>query len=82
MSRGVWPNQHGRGLGRWLRQFAVEWVSAQGGEAISIWVHISNEEHYEKVRKDPFWEPTGMAFDPKAVMFTHYIGVPYDGDGN
>lgn len=73
MSRGVWPDEHGKQLGRFMRSWAASWVSLQNGVALSIWVHVSNEQHYESVRRDPFWEVTRLSFDPNEVMFTHFI---------
>lgn len=74
MSRGVWPEWHEHGLGKWMRSWATEIVCSEGGDAISIWIGVdSNPEHFENVRRDDFWEPTGMLFSPHMVMFTHFL---------
>ena len=73
MSRGVWPDEHGQGLGQFMRRWAELYVRQQGGDALTIWVHASNEEHFENVANDEYWELSAIAKDPIAVQFIHEI---------
>lgn len=73
MSRGVWPDQHGQGLGRVLRRWADDHVIGHGGTSLTIWVHASNEEHLDKVMADEYWELSAIAKDPLAFMFVHEL---------
>lgn len=73
MSRGVWPEQHGQGLGLFMRQWAEEQVARDGGNSLTIWVHFSNKTHWNNVITDPYWTVAGSAIDPAAMMFVHEI---------
>src|SRR5574341_336709 len=73
MSRGVWPDQHGQGLGRFLRCWAADHVLGHGGNSLTIWVNASNEEHLDKVMADEYWELSAIAKDPLSFMFVHVL---------
>ena len=74
MSRGVWPDRHGLGLGRFMRAWVEQWVIAQGGNSVTIWVHAENEEHLDKVMADnSYWELSAIANNPLQFMFVHYM---------
>ena len=76
MARGVWPMEHGQGLGRFMRTWAEDWCRRNEVEAVSIWVSDANIEHLNNVEKDTeYWEPTGKHYDPPSYMFTHYLDV-------
>ena len=73
MSRGVWPGQHGKGLGRLMRDFAEQWCRLHVVPSLSIEVYLENLQHLVNVQRDPYWTMDGVLFDPWAFTFTHAI---------
>lgn len=73
MSRAVWPDQHGQGLGRIMRMFAERWCEEHGAMSLHIVVHVANREHLVNVMADPYWEMDGWRFRPPAYTFTHAL---------
>lgn len=77
MSRGVWPDQHGRGLGRAMRGFAEHWCRERGALTLNIEVNVANKQHLDQVRLDPYWEESGVLWDTpsvaRAFLFDHQI---------
>lgn len=76
MSRGVWPDQHGNGLGRWMRAFAEEWCRANGCDSLHISVFVVNWQHLARVMEDDYWDIEGAIFEPAGFNFQHVIETP------
>lgn len=73
MSRGVWPTEHGRSLGRAMRAFAEDWCRANGCDSLQIEVHVSNWQHLARVMADDYWDIEGASFNPASFTFSHEI---------
>ena len=73
MSRGVWPNEHGKGLGKFMRRWAEVWCKQNGIKLLTIWINASNKEHLDKVKADTFWSMSAIDFEPLAFRFEHAI---------
>jgi len=73
MSRGVWPNEHGKGLGRHMRAFAEDWCRERGVTDLMITIHAVNHLHLANVMKDAYWTMEGVFFNPPAFAFSHKI---------
>ncbi len=72
MSRGVWPGQHGRGLGRHVRAFAEGRARALGCRHLDIEVNETNAEHLANVLMDPYWRQIAARWEPGAAsVFRH-----------
>jgi len=86
MSRGVWPDQHGRGLGRLMRAYAEDWCRRLGevkmGEAratLNIFVSATNWRHLSQVMRDKYWtlDAVLLGEDPQ-FGFHHEVVAPPD----
>jgi GNAT superfamily N-acetyltransferase len=73
MSRGVWPDYHGRGLGRALRSFGERWARHHGCISLNIEVAAVNHPHIKNVSQDPYWQPRGVLYTPLTHLFTHSL---------
>lgn len=73
MARGVWPAEHGQGLGRFMRAWAEDWCRRNEVTGISIWVASANELHINNVKADPYWTVSAFEFDPPAFRYDHTI---------
>lgn len=73
MSRGVWPAEHGQGLGRFMRGWAEDFCRSHEANSLTIWVGQANQEHLDNVKADAYWKASAFAFDPPAWQFVHYI---------
>ena len=74
MSRGVWPDCHGRGLGKRMRSFAEGWAVAQGAMVLQVAIHHANQEHLRNVVEDPYWELGGAVVAPiRYTIFFHRL---------
>lgn len=73
MSRGVWPEYHGRNLGKEMRAFAEQWCKEHGVEHLFIEVYADNHLHVANVLKDPYWTLDGVTFNPPSFKFVHDI---------
>lgn len=73
MSRGVWPDRHGAGVGREMRAFAEGWCEANGADALQIHVFVANWQHLAKVMDDEYWDIEGATFAPAGFSFQHQI---------
>jgi GNAT superfamily N-acetyltransferase len=76
MSRGVWPSQHGRGLGRAMREWATGRATVLGGKYLLIHVNRSNPEHLANCLKDPYWRTVAEWFDPPGAVCCHDLVKP------
>jgi GNAT superfamily N-acetyltransferase len=63
MSRGVWPEHHGNGLGKLMRAFAEEWCRRNGVDTLNISVDTANTEHLRNVLADPYWRHDALTWD-------------------
>lgn len=74
MSRGVWPDQHGQGLGRLMRDWAEGWCRERGVKTLMIAIRRSNAQHLTNTLKDDYWQHCGSLFLPvEAWLFSHQI---------
>jgi GNAT superfamily N-acetyltransferase len=73
MSRGVWPDQHGYGLGRFMRTWAENWCKERRIKTMLIWISDSNKQHLDKVKADNYWSLSALSFDPLCFAFRHEI---------
>lgn len=71
MSRGVWPGEHGRGLGRFMLGWAEARARRIGGLFLDIEVHRANARHLAKIIRDPYWRLVAERFEPAALCFRH-----------
>jgi len=80
MSRGVWPEWHGRGLGRAMRDYAEAWCRERGAVSLYIEVRAKNEQHLASVMGDTYWVERGVFYHHSAPenilarLFMHRIG--------
>lgn len=79
MSRGVFPEHHGKSLGRLMRDFAERWCVEQGKVSLNIEVSVKNPQHLALVMRDSYWEESGVLWEyqgvPRAYLFKHKIGA-------
>lgn len=73
MSRGVWPNQHGQGLGRLMREWAEQWCRQKGATSLNVWIHAVNTQHLANCLQDPYWTMDAVLFNPPTFGFCHQI---------
>lgn len=73
MSRGVWPDQHGKNLGRLMRSFAEAWARDHGAATLTIEVAAVNVLHLANVLADDYWVPSGVTYNPVTFEFTHEL---------
>jgi len=73
MSRGVWPDQHGKNLGRLMRSYAEQWARDRGAATLTIEVAAANALHLANVLADDYWVPSGVTYNPVAFEFTHEL---------
>lgn len=73
MSRGVWPDQHGKGLGKLMREFAENYCRERGCDMLSIDIAAVNAQHLTNAIADPYWEMIGVTFNPPVFEFTHEV---------
>lgn len=76
MSRGVWPDQHGNGLGREMRAFAENWCRQHGVDTLNISIDASNTKHLALALADPYWRHDSLFWDAEggtAYGFSHTI---------
>lgn len=75
MSRGVWPDQHGRGLGLAMRTFAEAWCREVGAARLHIEILPFNAQHLANVLRDPYWVLYGVQFVPPSFVFAHAVSA-------
>jgi len=76
MSRGVWPEWHGRGLGLAMREYAEAWCREQGALSLNIEVRAQNKQHLVGVLRDTYWRERGVLVWPsRSHLFVHEIGA-------
>lgn len=73
MSRGVWPDCHGMGLGREMRAYAEDVCRQNGVASIQISVNVANWQHLAGVMADEYWDFEGVSFNPASFSFAHEI---------
>jgi GNAT superfamily N-acetyltransferase len=74
MSRGVWPDQHGQGLGRLMRDYAENLCRTMGAHTLKIQVAQANAQHFANVTRDPYWKMAGVLLYPVIYIYTHEVG--------
>lgn len=76
MSRGVWPDQHGNGIGKLMRTFAEEWCRRNGVDTLNISIDATNAQHLANALADPYWRHDAIIWDAEggtAYGFSHVV---------
>src|SRR5258708_3013707 len=76
MSRGVWPDQHGKNLGKLMRVFAEDWCRQHGVDDLRIEVDDSNDQHLKNVMADRNWRHFQITWDDEGGVvhgFAHDV---------
>jgi hypothetical protein len=76
MSRGVWPEHHGKNLGREMRAFAEKWCRDNLVDTLNISVDTANPQHLANVLADPYWRHDALTWDSEGSIsygFSHSI---------
>jgi len=73
MSRGVFPESHGKGLGKFMRDYAETWAREWKCRSMNIFVSKKNAQHLVNVLNDPYWEFDFLNLKTHEFGFSHTL---------